>query len=132
MNEAKTPRHKIWLDKAEDDLRYAHGNHDMEFYSQVCFLAHQSAEKALKAYLLSNEVRLEKIRIHAMPQLVKKCIEYDQEFANLRDISQILNRYYIPTRYPPEAGPLGEFDEQQAEEAIEIAEKILSFVKERI
>ena len=132
MNETKPARYQIWLEKAKDDLLYAQGNLKMEFYSQVCFLTQQSAEKALKAFLISQGVSSKNIRIHVLPRLVELCRQYEKSFEALRDKAQILNRYYIPTRYPPDAGPLGEFSEKEAKEALAFTQEILEFVEDKL
>lgn len=132
MSKSSLTRYQIWLAKSKDDLRYAEGNLEMEFYSQVCFLAQQSAEKALKAYLISKGIPSQNIRIHALPRLIKECLHFDSSFGSIRHKCQILDRYYIPTRYPPDAGPLGEFSQQEAEEALELAKEVLAFIEEKL
>lgn len=54
---------KEWLNKAESDLRYAQCSFREfdDFYSQMCILCHDSAEKYLKAYLYANNVKPPKI-----------------------------------------------------------------------
>ena len=44
-----------WFVRAEDDLRFAKLGLDHQYYSQVCFLAQQAAEKSLKALLIARK-----------------------------------------------------------------------------
>ena len=41
-----------WLRQAENDLEFAKSGHKEGFFSQVCFLTQQIAEKAVKALAL--------------------------------------------------------------------------------
>lgn len=132
MNVTKPPRCQIWLEKARDDLGYAQGNLTMRFYSQVCFLTQQSAEKALKAYLIYKGISPSNLRIHVLPRLLEQCLSFDSSFGLLKETCQILNRYYIPTRYPPDAGPLGEFNEKEAEEALKFSKEVIEFIESKI
>ena len=52
-----------WLDKADEDFRFAEINikEDRGFYSQICFHFHQAAEKYLKACIIAFELEFKKI-----------------------------------------------------------------------
>jgi ribosome-associated protein YbcJ (S4-like RNA binding protein) len=45
-----------WLDKADEDFRFAEANlrEGSEFYAQICFHFQQAAEKYLKAFIIDN------------------------------------------------------------------------------
>ncbi len=45
---------KEWLEKAEKDLVLAKSSLSLKFYDYATFHAQQCAEKALKAFLISN------------------------------------------------------------------------------
>ena len=112
-----------WLNQAEEDLETAKYNFNGKRFSAAAFFAQQSAEKALKALLLSKGHSLIKIhdlvklaRILKAPTLiVEKCAD--------------LNPAYIATRYPEvikgfvgsEVGTLL----SDAEEAVEWTKKSL-------
>ncbi len=51
---------KDWLAKADSDFRYAKASFESfdDFYSQICILCHDAAEKYLKAFLIFNLFRV--------------------------------------------------------------------------
>jgi len=63
-----------WLQKAEDDFQFARISLDEKkpFVAQICFLFQQSAEKYLKAFMLSQGLKLQKI--HDLMILLKRCL----------------------------------------------------------
>lgn len=119
-----------WLTKADEDFEYAKASlaEGLTFYAQVCFHLHQAAEKYLKAYIVAKELSFRKI--HNLITLLQICEEADTEFAKLSDFAAELNPFYIETRYP---GLIGEpIRKDQTEQALEMVEKIASFVKEKL
>src|SRR5437773_9738541 len=86
-----------WLRRALDDLRWASHSSSGGFLPQACFACQQAVEKALKAYLLSNEAPLK--RTHSLPDLLKGAVEFDREAAQFEDLVLVLDTYYGPTRY---------------------------------
>lgn len=121
--------YELWLHKAEDDLAWTQDNVKAGVYYGACFTAHESAEKALKAFLLYKKRRLR--RIHDLNALLEDCSEIDKGFEKLREAVEFLLPFYIETRYPIYE-ELVEFDEKQAAEALEKAKEVVEFVKERI
>ena len=91
-----------------------------------CYHCQQSAEKALKAYLIHNNV-LYKFT-HNLDILCTDCFNIDDTFISIRTHCNILNSYSSETRYLDNC-PLTEKD---MNEAIELAEEVLNFVKEKI
>ena len=118
-----------WVEKADEDLKYAKVSLDenLGFYPQICFLLHQAVEKYFKAYIIANELDFQKI--HDLGRLIKICGQKDNEFNQYFDKITDLNTYYIETRYP-------DFEvlvnESQAENALNLAEQISVFVKQKI
>lgn len=48
-----------WIDKANDDLLFANAAfRETKFYEHICFLAEQSVEKYIKAYILKTKGKL--------------------------------------------------------------------------
>jgi len=116
-----------WFKKAQEDLAWSRYAARGSFFSQACFGCQQVAEKALKAYLFSQEQDL--IRTHSLPQLLERCKDFDEGFGALEDACAVLTVYYVDTRYPELDLPFGE---QEAQEAIELAAQVVAFVGERI
>jgi HEPN domain-containing protein len=121
-----------WLLQAEQDLDDAEFNLSGKRYNVACFLAQQSAEKALKAYLFSKGA--EEVWGHSVAELCKDTQTFDPEFRQLETIAGPLDKYYIPTRYPnalPGGIPSKAFDENDAKRAILMAKEVIEFVKLR-
>ena len=133
----RKPQHfERWLQFAENDLAVArHLLQDSPFFYEVCFHAQQAAEKALKSYLYFHKTTIE-LRFHSLPRLVKLIRKrHDPSAKDLWRDAIILNRYYASTRYPDSyihEHPQGLFTEKEAVESIEIAERIINWVKEKI
>ena len=120
-----------WLRTAERDLQAARWNRQGEFYNTACFQAQQAAEKALKAYLLSKGER--NIRSHSALELLDRCKAFWPPFETFRADCRVLDRHYIPTRYPdalPEGAPVEAFGPEDADDAIARAERVLDAVRQ--
>lgn len=122
---------KRWLDKAEEDFRYASfglAAKDNSFLAPICFHFQQAAEKYLKAFLVAHNHKPP--RIHTLENLIKECSKYDAFIRSLTSEASFLTPFYIDTRYPVH-WPMG-FLRQDAEKAQEAAQRIGEFVKEKL
>lgn len=123
-----------WFKQARHDLENARRNLKDKFYSDTCFMAEQASQKALKAYIYFSGER--NIVIHSLTKLVSECMNKDSSFETLKREARILDKYYIPTRYPDAlpipAVPYEEYGEEEALESVEYAQKILDFVERKI
>jgi len=99
----------------------------------ACFVAQQTAEKALKAYLYAQD---EEIVIgHSVEALCRWAAEYDPAFEDLRQEVAPLDGYYVPTRYPnslPDSIPARVYTATVAKDALRLADRVLVFVQERM
>ena len=123
---------KRWFLQALQDLDDAKFNLSGKRYNVACFLAQQSAEKALKAYLFLKGA--DEVWGHSVGELCEDAKSFEEEFEEIEVISKSLDKYYIPTRYPnalPGGIPSEAFDKSDAEKAISIAEKIINFIKSK-
>ncbi len=121
-----------WFLQAERDLDDAEFNLSGGRYNVACFLAQQSAEKALKAYLFSKGA--EEVWGHSVAELCKDAQTFDPAFSQLDPKASPLDKYYIPTRYPnalPGGIPSKAFDENDAKNAIRLTKEVIDFVKSR-
>jgi HEPN domain-containing protein len=128
--ESEAPR---WLRQAEYDFQFARYSADGGYYAAACFQAQQATEKALKAYLFGKGHRF--AHGHSVSELAARCAEHDETFAVLRKGLAVLDRFYIPTRYPnglPGGIPAEVFFAEDAEQALALAEEALSFVRQRL
>jgi len=121
-----------WILQSEKDLDDAKFNLSGSRYNVACFLAQQSGEKALKAYLYRKSTR--SVWGHSVADLCDRAVKYDRSFESLFSVAGPLDMYYIPTRYPdgiPEGIPSNAFMEEDAKHAIEMAEEIADFIKSK-
>jgi HEPN domain-containing protein len=118
-------RQADWFRQAQRKLDSARWDIKGEFYEDACFSAQQASELAAKA-LLESRGRIE--LGHSVYQLLQKAGDVPSE---ILDAARVLDRYYIPTRYPngfPAGAPMDYYDQATAEEAVRLAETVLEFV----
>lgn len=118
-----------WIAMADDDLAFAKAalEDNLEYYLQICFYLHQATEKILKAYILANALEFEKI--HDLNKLLRICVQKDEEFSKFVEAVKLLNPFYIGTRYPD---VVIKVSKSQTENALNLAEEVAVFVKEKI
>ncbi len=123
-----------WLKQSQHDLERADRDKEDKFYSDCCFMSEQASQKALKAYLFFTGER--SVAIHSLVKLVVASTEKDKDFETLKDAARILDKYYIPTRYPDAlpmpAVPYEEYDIDDAQEALNCGKEILGLVNKKI
>jgi HEPN domain-containing protein len=112
-----------WVDYAHEDLRMAELALKDKIYNQVCFHSQQCVEKILKGLIEF------KGQIHPQTHKLADLFSYlpENPFEDMRDNILLLDRFYIPTRYPdalPGRVREGLPKERDAEEAIEVARAI--------
>lgn len=97
-------------------------------------MAEQTAQVALKAFIIARRRR--QIWEHSIQELARLCSQYDKDFTELVEAGKILDRYYIPTRYPDAlaspAVPYKTYIKKDAIEAISLAEKMTEMVRKRL
>jgi HEPN domain-containing protein len=115
MSTEKNTREAIrWFKTAEDDLDSAKILKDSGKYAHSCFHSQQAAEKSLKAvWYLSDEDPWG----HSIKKLIDDLESFNPslypEFKPLTRVALVLDRFYIPTRYPnglPDITPDVAFD----------------------
>ena len=121
--------YEVWIYKAENDLKSAKKllAGDDPIMDTSIYHTQQCAEKALKGYLAFKSQALKES--HDIELLVEICSKIDIEFESLYVFSENLNPYATAFRYP-DIYLEPDFDE--VNEAIEMARKILDFVKSKI
>lgn len=119
-----------WFNHARDDLRSA--EHLTTLHpvpcEVICYLCRQSAEKALKGFLVFHIPDQEPPRIHDLEQLRKMCSEWEKDFALYEVDCKRLTQYAVAARYPNEL----EIDLKDAELALKSAAAVLKFVEGHI
>ena len=115
-----------WLRQAEDDLLWAKDTLEKKRYAQACFTAQQVGEKALKSFAL--KLGYDSIRSHSIREIATS-LEINGDIAHM---AKKLDFYYISARYPdafPSGAPFEYFTQDQAEEAVSFAEKIVTVIR---
>lgn len=119
-----------WLMQAQKDLEKAKLDIDWGYYEWACFTAQQAAEKAIKALFqhLNGEAWG-----HGTKALLEN-LPYEDHTVFLED-AKVLDKMYIPTRYPnglPEGIPHDYFTKPEAKQAVDAAERIYEWCKSKI
>ncbi len=120
-----------WMRSAVLTLESAKRDKANGDYNWSCFKAHQAAEKALKALLwgLGNPKTG-----HSLIELGNALKNMDIEIPlNVYEALARLSKFYIPTRYPDawsEGVPEEYYTDNEAEEAIRLAESVIEWVRD--
>jgi HEPN domain-containing protein len=125
-----------WLKTAEGDLETAEVLMKNDRYAHACFHAQQSGEKSLKALWHFFDADPWG---HSINKLLQGLEHIDlNAFKTLKPMNKyalVLDRFYIPTRYPnglPEMTPEEAYLEEDAILCIDYAEKIIEVVRKLI
>lgn len=117
---------KVWWEKAKSDLAAAKNNIESENYDIASFLAHQSMEKALKALQIKKKKQFTKTHdllylgkeVGIPEELLKKCC--------------FINPVYTETRYPDASGTFKEYSKQEAENDVNNAEEVVTWIEKQL
>jgi HEPN domain-containing protein len=119
-----------WLKQALHDRDAARLNRDHDFHEHACFLAQQSAEKALKAFLYQRGQG--PVLGHSTLALTHESAALEPEFAALDDACRRLDQLYIPTRYPnglPDNVPHDFYSRTLADQALADLDAVIACVQ---
>ena len=119
----------IWFKRAKSNMARAKaGRVSSEIlYEDLCFDAQQSVEKALKSLCVIYEIIFPKT--HDIAYLIELLEKKNLIVPNDVQNAKILTGYAVETRYP---GDYESVDEDDYLKAIEIAEKVLRWVKKQV
>jgi HEPN domain-containing protein len=124
-------RARDWLRQAQRDLEVARTTQQAGQFDWACFAAQQAAEKALKALYQQHHAEGWG---HVLARLVDELLPDEPELSRYHQAARILDKFYIPTRYPNglDAGaPAEAYTAPEAEQAIQLAENIVTFCQAR-
>ena len=118
-----------WLKRAKSNMARAKaGRVSSEIlYEDLCFDAQQAVEKALKSLCVIYEIVFPKTHdiAYLIELLEEKNVTVPEDVQN----AKILTGYAVETRYPGDYEPV---DEDDYFKAIEIADKVLTWVKKEM
>jgi HEPN domain-containing protein len=125
-----------WFRTAQDDLDTAVILKEKGKFAHACFHAQQAGEKAVKAIWYFADADPWG---HSVKKLIDDLEQVDLNlFINLKKLirfGMVLDRFYIPTRYPnglPDITPDQAYNQKDALDAVKYANKILQKVKDCI
>lgn len=114
---------------AEYTLESANEDFEHKRFNWCCFKAQQAAEYAVKGLLYGfGSIPTG----HSITRLIERLRRRKIDVSTIASHARLLDRHYIPARYPnlhPEGAPYEYYDEETAKEALKSAETIINFVK---
>jgi HEPN domain-containing protein len=119
-----------WLSEARNDIRAAEAMMEAGHMNWVCFLAQQAAEKAVKGFLYGEGV--EDPWGHSVADLLRDAVTYNESLSSLQATGGLLDKFYIPTRYPnglPGGLPSEAYSGDEAQQAIDWAVEVIGAVE---
>jgi len=120
-------RSQDWLAQALRDLESARWQAQGGFFEWACFAAQQAAEKALKAVYQKLGAEARGPSVIGLLAGLRERVRVDE---TLFECARLLDRFYIPTRYPngwPAGSPKDFYTEKDAADAIRCAEELVRF-----
>jgi HEPN domain-containing protein len=123
-----------WLETAHEDLEAAQALMECGKFSHSCFFSQQAGEKALKAlwFLLGEDPWG-----HSVQRLIAELPDARarEQMEALLEAGALLDRYYIPTRYPnglPDLTPGQVYFKRDAESCHESARQLIAIIRKII
>ena len=127
----KMNRARDRLEQAKEDLRHAEKSLKMKDYAWACFACQQGAEKAVKAlYVRFNMMAWERSVTELLASLPSK-LKLDERVI---EKAKMLDKYYIPTRYPnahPQGHACKYYTEKEAKEVIKICKENIEYCEHK-
>jgi HEPN domain-containing protein len=120
-----------WMAFAREDLRMAELAMREGIFNQVCFHCQQCAKKAVKSLIAAQGASIP--RTHRLTDLLEGVAPGENPIKHLAADIKLLDRYYIPTRYPdalPGALEASLPDKSDALEALYTARRTLDEVEQ--
>jgi len=120
---------KDWLARSAEDLAAAERllQTPPPLLATAAYHAQQAAEKALKAFLAGRNIAFR--LTHNLEELVSAAEEVDASFGQFATTARTLTPYAVRFRYP--GGPVAPTP-VEAEEALDLAQKLVQFVRGRL
>lgn len=116
-----------WINRARSDLTQATNEVPGVYIESLCFNAQQSAEKAIKAVMISRNIEFP--FVHDLDFLLSLLEDKGEVIPAPIQQASKLTKYAAITRYPGDTDPV---TIQEYTEAIAIAEAVLHWAEERI
>jgi HEPN domain-containing protein len=122
-----------WITQAEADLAAARANAEQGRHALACFLAHETASKAVKGFLYKQGAEM--IWGEHLSDLCEDAMAFDPSFDFVKSVGALLDKHALGARNPDAiagAVPAEVYDSIDSAHAIEIAEEVLKTVRQKI
>lgn len=122
--------YQVWVNQAEENLKWARDNLELANYSLVGVLAQQAVELILKGYLYARRKVPSKTHnlLRLMEESKKLGLSLDRDFSE--ELAE-LSEFYFDARYPDEAA-FKKIEPKQAERLLGFSETICNKVKSQL
>ena len=133
MSQSKNRREaERWLQTAEEDLRAAELLMQGRAFAQACFYSQQSGEKAVKAlwHLIDADPWGHSVQKLIMDFPAKRTLP---DLERWIERAALLDKFYIPTRYPnglPDLTPGQVYTREDAQRGLETARVLVAACRE--
>lgn len=119
---------KIWMNYSSDNLKSAEILLQSELFNPCLQNIQQCVEKALKAILIENSIKLKKT--HSISELKKILVHNGIEIDLSEDDCEFLDSIYLPSKYPlGSILPYYEPDMAICNKGISISENVFKMVQ---
>lgn len=122
-----------WLVQADADLEAAGANAAQERHALACFLAYETAVKAVKGFLYKKGAEM--VWGDHLSDLCEDAIAFDPSFDFVKSVGALLDKHALGARNPDAVGggvPAHLYDATDSGHAIEIAREVLESVRKKI
>jgi HEPN domain-containing protein len=122
-----------WLAQADADLEAARANSDQERHALACFLAHETAVKAVKGFLYKKGAEM--VWGGHLSDLCEDAMAFDPSFDFVKSVGALLDKHALGARNPDAVGgavPAQIYDANDSDHSIEIASEVLETVRQKI
>jgi len=116
-----------WLKRAESNLTLAKASQRRVYREDLCFHAQQAAEMAIKALLISRNVKFP--YVHDLAGLLTLLEKTGEEIPESIKQAEGLTRFAVFTRYPGIAEPVGR---REYAEALHLADEVVRWARRHL
>ena len=122
-----------WLAQADADLEAARASADQERHALACFLAHESATKAVKGFLYKQGAEI--VWGEFLSDLCEDAMAFDPSFDFVKSVAALLDKHILAARNPDAIGgavPAEIYDSTDSSHALEIATEVLDSIRQKL
>ena len=122
-----------WMAQANADLEAARASADQERHALACFLAHESATKAVKGFLYKQGAEI--VWGEHLSDLCEDAMAFDPSFDFIKSVAALLDKHILAARNPDAiagAVPADVYDSTDSAHALEIAAEVLVSIRQKL